>query len=35
MGPSKGKDFDTGNAVGPYLVTADEIDPAGLRMSRG
>jgi 2-keto-4-pentenoate hydratase/2-oxohepta-3-ene-1,7-dioic acid hydratase in catechol pathway len=25
MGPSKGKDFDTGNAVGPYLVTADEL----------
>ena len=26
MGPSKGKDFDTGNAVGPYLVTSDEMD---------
>ena len=26
MGPSKGKDFDSGNAVGPYLVTADELD---------
>ena len=26
MGPSKGKDFDGGNAVGPYLVTADELD---------
>jgi 2-keto-4-pentenoate hydratase/2-oxohepta-3-ene-1,7-dioic acid hydratase in catechol pathway len=32
MGPSKGKDFDTGNAVGPYLVTADELDPGALRM---
>lgn len=32
MGPSKGKDFDTGNALGPYLVTADEIDPDDLRM---
>jgi 2-keto-4-pentenoate hydratase/2-oxohepta-3-ene-1,7-dioic acid hydratase in catechol pathway len=26
MGPSKGKDFDGGNAVGPYLVTPDELD---------
>src|SRR4029453_288087 len=24
MGTSKGKDFDGGNAVGPYLVTAEE-----------
>lgn len=32
MGPSKGKDFDAGNAVGPYLVTADEINPDNLRM---
>ncbi len=32
MGPSKGKDFDTGNAVGPYLVTPDEIDIDNLRM---
>ncbi len=32
MGPSKGKDFDTGNAVGPYLVTADELDVRDLRM---
>jgi 2-keto-4-pentenoate hydratase/2-oxohepta-3-ene-1,7-dioic acid hydratase in catechol pathway len=31
MGPGKGKDFDTGNAIGPYLVTADEIDPDNLR----
>jgi 2-keto-4-pentenoate hydratase/2-oxohepta-3-ene-1,7-dioic acid hydratase in catechol pathway len=32
MGPSKAKDFDSGNAVGPYLVTADELDVASLRM---
>jgi 2-keto-4-pentenoate hydratase/2-oxohepta-3-ene-1,7-dioic acid hydratase in catechol pathway len=32
MGPSKAKDFDAGNAVGPYLVTADELDVANLRM---
>jgi 2-keto-4-pentenoate hydratase/2-oxohepta-3-ene-1,7-dioic acid hydratase in catechol pathway len=34
FGPAKGKDFDTGNAIGPWLVTADEIaDPCGLKMS--
>jgi 2-keto-4-pentenoate hydratase/2-oxohepta-3-ene-1,7-dioic acid hydratase in catechol pathway len=32
MGPGKAKDFDAGNAVGPYLVTADEIDVDNLRM---
>jgi 2-keto-4-pentenoate hydratase/2-oxohepta-3-ene-1,7-dioic acid hydratase in catechol pathway len=32
MGPSKGKDFDTGNTIGPYLVTADELDVSNLRM---
>jgi 2-keto-4-pentenoate hydratase/2-oxohepta-3-ene-1,7-dioic acid hydratase in catechol pathway len=33
LGPAKGKDFDTGNAVGPYLVTPDEIpDPHRLTM---
>jgi 2-keto-4-pentenoate hydratase/2-oxohepta-3-ene-1,7-dioic acid hydratase in catechol pathway len=32
MGPGKAKDFDAGNALGPYLVTSDEIDPDGLRM---
>jgi 2-keto-4-pentenoate hydratase/2-oxohepta-3-ene-1,7-dioic acid hydratase in catechol pathway len=32
MGPSKGKDFDGGNALGPCLVTADEIDVSSLRM---
>ena len=33
LGPTKGKDFDTGNVIGPWLVTADEIaDPYGLEM---
>jgi len=33
LGPSKGKDFDTGNAMGPCLVTADEIpNPYDLTM---
>ena len=31
LGPAKGKDFDTGNAIGPYLVTPDEVgDPLDL-----
>ena len=25
LGPAKGKDFDTGNVIGPYLVTPDEF----------
>ena len=25
LGPTKGKSFDTGNAMGPWIVTADEI----------
>jgi 2-keto-4-pentenoate hydratase/2-oxohepta-3-ene-1,7-dioic acid hydratase in catechol pathway len=25
MGPTKGKSFDTGNVVGPWIVTADDI----------
>lgn len=34
LGPAKGKDFDTGNVLGPYLVTADEIkDPYHLEMT--
>lgn len=34
MGPAKGKDFDTGNAFGPCIVTRDEIaDPLALNMS--
>jgi len=33
-GPSKGKDFDTGNGMGPWLVTRDEIgDPRDLHLS--
>lgn len=33
LGPAKGKDFDTGNIIGPWLVTADEIpDPYNLTM---
>lgn len=33
LGPCKGKDFDTGNSLGPWLVTADEIpDPYDLTM---
>jgi len=33
LGPAKGKDFDTGNAMGPCLVTPDEIpDPYSLTM---
>lgn len=31
LGPAKGKDFDTGNVLGPWIVTADEIpDPTAL-----
>jgi 2-keto-4-pentenoate hydratase/2-oxohepta-3-ene-1,7-dioic acid hydratase in catechol pathway len=25
MGPTKGKSFDTGNAIGPWIVTRDEV----------
>ncbi|HXW23666.1 MAG TPA: fumarylacetoacetate hydrolase family protein [Xanthobacteraceae bacterium] len=33
LGPAKGKDFDTGNVLGPWIVTLDEIgDPHALRM---
>jgi 2-keto-4-pentenoate hydratase/2-oxohepta-3-ene-1,7-dioic acid hydratase in catechol pathway len=32
LGPAKGKDFDTGNVLGPWLVTADEVDPYALTM---
>jgi 2-keto-4-pentenoate hydratase/2-oxohepta-3-ene-1,7-dioic acid hydratase in catechol pathway len=28
LGPAKGKDFDTGNVLGPWLVTADEVENA-------
>lgn len=34
MGPTKGKSFDTGNAIGPWIVTRDEIpNPQGLSVS--
>lgn len=33
FGPCKGKDFDTGNVLGPWIVTADELtDPYKLEM---
>jgi 2-keto-4-pentenoate hydratase/2-oxohepta-3-ene-1,7-dioic acid hydratase in catechol pathway len=32
LGPAKGKDFDTGNVLGPWLVTPDEFDPRSARM---
>jgi len=34
LGPAKGKDFDTGNILGPWIVTADEVPhPAALQMN--
>ena len=34
LGPAKSKDFDTGNVMGPCLVTADDIeDPYDLKMT--
>jgi 2-keto-4-pentenoate hydratase/2-oxohepta-3-ene-1,7-dioic acid hydratase in catechol pathway len=34
MGPTKGKSFDTGNAIGPWIVTRDEIpDPRALNVA--
>src|SRR3546814_6061058 len=27
FGPGKGKDFETGNIIGPCIVTADAFDP--------
>lgn len=33
LGPAKGKDFDTGNILGPYILTADEVShPVSLNM---
>lgn len=33
LGPAKGKDFDTGNILGPYILTADEVThPVALEM---
>ena len=33
MGPGKAKDWDGSNVLGPCIVTADEIDPANVRMT--
>ena len=34
LGPAKAKDFDTGNAIGPWMVTTDELsDPYNLAMT--
>ena len=33
MGPSKAKDWDGSNVLGPCIVTTDELDPANLRMT--
>ncbi len=34
LGPTKGKSFDMGNSLGPWIVTADEIaDPYALKSS--
>ena len=34
LGPSKGKDFDNGNSIGPCMVTPDEVgDPYTLTMT--
>lgn len=32
LGPAKGKDFDTGNVIGPCIVTADAVDPDNMTM---
>lgn len=32
LGPAKGKDMDTGNVMGPCLVTPDELDVSDLKM---
>ncbi len=32
FGPTKSKDFDGGNVFGPWILTADEFDPANARM---
>ncbi|MBS28747.1 MAG: isomerase [Alphaproteobacteria bacterium] len=32
FGPGKGKDFDTGNIIGPCIVTADAFDPYDAEM---
>ena len=32
LGPGKSKDFDNANAMGPFLVTADEFNPYDVEM---
>lgn len=32
LGPGKGKDFETGQIIGPCIVTADEFDPYSAEM---
>ncbi|MGC6499960.1 MAG: fumarylacetoacetate hydrolase family protein [Henriciella sp.] len=32
LGPAKAKDMDTGNVLGPWLVTPDELDADNLKM---
>lgn len=32
LGPAKAKDMETGNILGPWLVTSDAIDPSNLKM---
>jgi len=32
LGPAKSKDFDTANVLGPWIVTADELDVSDLAM---
>ena len=33
MGPAKAKDWDGSNVLGPCIVTANELNPANLRMT--
>ncbi|MCA9175843.1 MAG: fumarylacetoacetate hydrolase family protein [Planctomycetales bacterium] len=32
LGPGKSKDFDTGNSLGPFLATPDEVDFGSMRL---
>jgi 2-keto-4-pentenoate hydratase/2-oxohepta-3-ene-1,7-dioic acid hydratase in catechol pathway len=32
LGPAKGKDFETGNVIGPWLTTPDEVDAGNLSL---
>ena len=33
LGPAKGKDLDTGNVMGPWLVTPDELDVTDIKLA--